>query len=231
MEATLDVWEIPPESAARVGHPAPFPVALPERLIHLHTYEGELVLDPFMGSGTTAVAAVRSGRHFVGYDTDPDYVQAALARLATETAEPQVDADTDEPIDGGWGTKELARRFIEDAGFTTVTDKAVVLPGVQPTFKAIAPDGATWWFEVVGGRTSNRPGLQRVELLWRAIAKGAIVHETMPQSRYVVLTTSLPSAAGGARALEAVSGPGKPVHAVIDLTEHPTGQNTNWLTA
>ena len=61
MEATVDVWEIPPESASRVGHPAPFPVALPERLIHMNTYEGELVLDPFMGSGTTAVAAVRTG--------------------------------------------------------------------------------------------------------------------------------------------------------------------------
>ena len=63
MESTVDVWEIPPESASRVGHPAPFPVALPERLIHMNTYEGEVVLDPFMGSGTTAVAAVRTGRH------------------------------------------------------------------------------------------------------------------------------------------------------------------------
>ena len=46
MEATVDVWEIPPESAARVGHPAPFPIALPERLLHMNTYAGELVLDP-----------------------------------------------------------------------------------------------------------------------------------------------------------------------------------------
>ncbi|MEL7210528.1 MAG: site-specific DNA-methyltransferase, partial [Actinomycetota bacterium] len=70
MEATLDVWELPAESATRVGHPAPFPVELPERLIELYTYEGDLVLDPFMGAGTTAVAAVRTGRHYVGYDTD-----------------------------------------------------------------------------------------------------------------------------------------------------------------
>jgi len=62
MEATVDVWEIPPERASRVGHPAPFPVALPERLIHMNTYVGDLVLDPFVGSGSTAVAAVRSGR-------------------------------------------------------------------------------------------------------------------------------------------------------------------------
>ncbi len=49
MEATTDIWEFPAESASRVGHPAPFPVALPERLIHLYTYRGDLVLDPFIG--------------------------------------------------------------------------------------------------------------------------------------------------------------------------------------
>src|SRR6185436_19828756 len=56
MESTTDVWEIPAERASRVGHPAPFPVELPERLIHQHTYLGDLVLDPFMGVGSTAVA-------------------------------------------------------------------------------------------------------------------------------------------------------------------------------
>src|SRR3546814_3061546 len=70
MDATLDVWELAPESATRVGHPAPFPVELPQRLIDLYTYRGDVVLDPFMGSGTTAVAAVRTGRHYLGYDTD-----------------------------------------------------------------------------------------------------------------------------------------------------------------
>jgi site-specific DNA-methyltransferase (adenine-specific) len=84
LEATIDIWEIPSESARKVGHPAPFPVALPRRLIELYTYEGDLVLDPFMGSGSTAVAAVRTGRHFVGIETEPEYVQAARDRLAGE---------------------------------------------------------------------------------------------------------------------------------------------------
>lgn len=84
MAATLDVWEIPSESATRVGHPAPFPVELPLRLIELYTYRGDLVLDPFMGSGTTAVAARRSGRQFVGFEIEPAYVEIAEARLATE---------------------------------------------------------------------------------------------------------------------------------------------------
>ncbi|MFH1531469.1 MAG: site-specific DNA-methyltransferase [Pseudomonadota bacterium] len=86
MEATLDVWRIRPESARRVGHPAPFPVALPERFIQLYTYRGDVVLDPFMGAGSTAVAASRNGRGYVGFDTDPDYVKLAQDRVATEGA-------------------------------------------------------------------------------------------------------------------------------------------------
>jgi len=86
MEATLDVWTMRPESARRVNHPAPFPVELPERFIQLYTYKGDVVLDPFMGSGTTAVAALRCGRRFVGYDTDPEYVDRALLRAKEERA-------------------------------------------------------------------------------------------------------------------------------------------------
>src|SRR5918992_4852632 len=81
MEATTDVWDIPPESATRVGHPAPFPVELPERLIELYTYRADVVLDPFLGSGSTAVAAARTGRHYLGFDTDPEYVRLAEARV------------------------------------------------------------------------------------------------------------------------------------------------------
>lgn len=82
---TLDVWEIRPEFAKRVGHPAPFPVELPRRLIELYTFRGDVVLDPFMGSGSTAVAAVQAGRRYVGYDTDAGYVELAEHR-ASEAA-------------------------------------------------------------------------------------------------------------------------------------------------
>ena len=83
MEATLDVWHIAPESARRVGHPAPFPVDLPARCIRLFTYVDDVVLDPFMGSGTTAVAAVRNDRRFLGFETDAAYVELAHQRIAT----------------------------------------------------------------------------------------------------------------------------------------------------
>lgn len=85
LEATLDVWDIPSERATRVGHPAPFPVALPRRLIELYTYEDDLVLDPFLGSGTTAVAAIETGRHYVGFDTEPEYITLAEERIAGTT--------------------------------------------------------------------------------------------------------------------------------------------------
>ena len=81
MDATLDVWEIRPASATHVGHPAPFPEELPARLIRLYTYEDDLVLDPFMGSGTTLVAAAEANRRGVGYDIDSAYVDLAKARL------------------------------------------------------------------------------------------------------------------------------------------------------
>ncbi len=79
---TLDVWSIPAESARRVGHPAPFPVELPEQLIRLYTFKDDLVLDPFMGSGSALVAAALLGRRYVGYDLDAHYVDIARRRVA-----------------------------------------------------------------------------------------------------------------------------------------------------
>lgn len=84
MQSTLDVWDIPAVSAKRVGHPAPFPVELPERLIHLFTWVDDLVLDPFMGAGSTLVAAQRTGRDYVGFDLDPEFVALSRARVEAE---------------------------------------------------------------------------------------------------------------------------------------------------
>lgn len=83
MQATLSVWEIPPERAKRVGHPAPFPVELASRVIKLYSYVGDVVLDPFCGSGTTCVAAKADGRRWVGYDIAGEYCDLTLSRLAS----------------------------------------------------------------------------------------------------------------------------------------------------
>ncbi len=84
LELTKSVWHFTTESASRVGHPAPFPLELPRRLIELYTFREEIVLDPFMGSGTTALAALACGRHYVGYEIDGDYIRIAQERLANQ---------------------------------------------------------------------------------------------------------------------------------------------------
>lgn len=81
LEFTKSVWEFSPQSAKQVGHPAPFPEELPRRAIQLYTFSHEVVLDPFMGTGSTALAAVKNDRHFVGYDISPEYVDLAKQRL------------------------------------------------------------------------------------------------------------------------------------------------------
>ncbi|HSB67528.1 MAG TPA: site-specific DNA-methyltransferase [Anaerolineales bacterium] len=81
LEYTKSVWTFPAEPATKVGHPAPFPIELPYRLIQLYSFKGEVVLDPFMGSGQTAIAALKADRHFVGYEINPGYVALAQARI------------------------------------------------------------------------------------------------------------------------------------------------------
>ncbi len=81
MEWTKSVWNMNPESAKKVGHPAPFPEELPYRLIQLYSFKDDIILDPFMGSGTTAVAAIKSERNYIGYDTNSEYIKTAEKRL------------------------------------------------------------------------------------------------------------------------------------------------------
>jgi site-specific DNA-methyltransferase (adenine-specific) len=205
MEATLDVWEIPAESATRVGHPAPFPVALVERCIHLLTYAGDVVLDPFMGSGTTAVAAVNTGRRFIGYDTDPRYVERARERVASMVPGASTERRT---------LKEMARALLDQAGCTDVEEAVRVAPGVTVSFRATGVDGVARWFELGGVHTPARPGLARIDAVWRTIAKAAVAHATAPDVEFVVLTSG--SVRGGP--LAAVVGPDRPIAAVVDLT-------------
>jgi site-specific DNA-methyltransferase (adenine-specific) len=81
LENSKSVWHFPTESARKVGHPAPFPVELPHRLIQMYTFAGDVVLDPFMGSGQTALAALKAGRHHVGYEIDPAFIDLYHERI------------------------------------------------------------------------------------------------------------------------------------------------------
>lgn len=192
MSLTLDLWSIPPESAHRVGHPAPFPVELPEQLIRLYTYEGDLVLDPFMGSGSTMVAASRLGRRYVGCDLDPAYVEIARARVASEGVPPT--DGTDEEL-MALTAPRLAERHLTRAGFTvTGRDHKVKGTGVTVDLTASDDGGGHWWFALAGTHTTARPGLQRSDALWKALGRAAALRSVRPQTPLVLLTTGLPRA-------------------------------------
>ena len=186
MESTLDVWQLPPESARRVNHPAPFPLALPERLINLYTYENDLVLDPFLGSGSTVVAASRTGRRYVGYDLDPAYVAIARERLDTEGGRNAPAAND------GASAAAIAKSRIVEAGFVNVADdRKVPGTGVTVAFTADDAAGRVWHFELAGTHTSARAGLTRADLVWKFLGRANVLRRRGVE-RLVLLTPELP---------------------------------------
>lgn len=193
VDATTDLWEIPPESATRAGHPAPFPVGSPRRLIQLYTYRDDLILDPFMGSGSTAIAAVQTDRHYIGFDTDPDYIARAEERIAeakarlTDAAEDRCGAGGHGPSHegGGRGTRRGRRRpegvpaaiggtgeegqgagvgALEWAGFHEIEEDVKLSDlGLEVNFVARDVNDDAWHFDVSGAFSSTRPGLKRTD--------------------------------------------------------------------
>jgi site-specific DNA-methyltransferase (adenine-specific) len=192
VDVTRDVWRIEAESATRVGHPAPFPVELPRRLIDLYTYEGDLVVDPFVGSGSTLVAAARTGRIGVGFDTEPAYVELADRRLAEElerraAADAADGCDRLDPedrqerfhvaaVDEARKLDDIAHRVLADAGFADVEAGPRPVAGVADlAFRVAAWGQRSWWVEAVGPFVANRPGLQRIDAAWRLLGRLHVV--------------------------------------------------------
>ncbi len=207
MAATLDVWDIPPESARRVSHPAPFPIELPARLIELYTYERDLVLDPFMGSGSALVAAARLNRRYVGYDLDPTYVDIARLRVRDEgTPESRPSHDLPAPditeldFEGsfqaratreGKAAQALAEQMLQEAEFTIVAKNSRVRgTGVTINFIATDADGLEWYFDVSGAFTSTRGGLLRTDTVWKALGRAQALARTWEGTHRVPHVTS-----------------------------------------
>ena len=84
MESTLSIWNISPARAKKIGHPAPFPVELVKKFINLYSFKNNLILDPFMGSGSTAIASRMLDRDYIGYEINPEYVKIANKRIKEE---------------------------------------------------------------------------------------------------------------------------------------------------
>jgi site-specific DNA-methyltransferase (adenine-specific) len=231
MEATLDVWRIDPESARRVGHPAPFPVELPRRLIDLYTFEGDVVLDPFLGSGSTVVAAERTARTGIGFDLDPTYVALARERVAAEQARRRhrpVESEGDEPLPllhvpenidervehfqaratkEGKKAQDLAKEVLLEAGFEIIAEKVKVKgTGLQLNFEIADQAGEyRYYVDMSGAFTSSRPGLMRTDTLWKMLGRANVLKTTHPDTRLLVLTSHLPRPSSeGDRAMRAV---------------------------
>ena len=222
LEATLDVWRFAPESAKRVSHPAPFPVELPERLIHLFTYEGDVVLDPFCGSGTTLVAAARTGRRGVGYDTDPAYVELSNARAASAEAAPTREDDPyRRALTAGASVSAIAERVLEDAGFS-IDGRGVRVKGAGISADLVARDvnGVPWYVEVVGGFTVTPNGLSRMDAVFRSLGRGALL-EAAGFGPRLLLTSHLPTPGTEADAAWRTAGP-KLFEAVLDVLADST---------
>ena len=182
MADTLDLWTLPTESARRVGHPAPFPVELPARLIELYTFANDLVLDPFMGSGSTLVAAAQLGRRAVGYDLDPAYIELARHRLATEGA------PIDLPWDGAAG-RDVVADVLSEAGFTVTGDVRIASTGLV-VHTATAADGSRFVVEQGGPFVRDRGGLIGGEAVWRLLGRAAVLRGV--GERVIALTSALP---------------------------------------
>ncbi|MGI8686623.1 MAG: DNA-methyltransferase [Acidimicrobiales bacterium] len=216
MAMTLDVWSIPPESARRVGHPAPFPVELPDKLIRLYTFENDLVLDPFMGSGSALVAAALLGRRYIGYDTDEAYARMAKRRvdealalqpepappLSWEAFDESALASPEEDFPSraareGKAAQKLAEEVLVDAGFT-IRERNQRIPGSGVTVNFVAQDagGTTWFFDVPGAFTSHRGGLLRTDTVWRSLGRANSLRGSIERRAEAVpvvfLTTHLP---------------------------------------
>ena len=220
MALTLDVWPIPAERAHRVGHPAPFPVELPAQLIRLYTFLDDLVLDPFMGSGSSLVAAAQLGRRYVGYDLDPAYVAIARRRVADEAElAPEGRSRDDRPA------ATLAEEALIEAGFTLSGRNVRVRgSGVTVSFSATDRGGGRWLFDVAGANTSLRGGMQRSEVALRALARAAAVRGRTPADvPLVLLTTAAPRRPGEADTMVRSAGAGV-VFDVVDTTS-PGGRS------
>jgi site-specific DNA-methyltransferase (adenine-specific) len=182
-------------------------VGLPLRLIDLYTCENDLVLDPFMGSGSTLVAAARSNRRYVGYDLDATYVDIARLRVRDEGGAPVVVSETEPVVDTdvedadsfqaratkeGKAAQALAEELLTKTGFDIKAKNSRLRgTGVTINFIATDRDDVTWYFDVSGAFTSTRGGLLRTDTVWKTLGRAHVLRGKL-NGPLVFLTSHLP---------------------------------------
>ena len=192
MDATTDVWQIDAESAKRVGHPAPFPVALPEKLINLFTYLDDVVLDPFCGAGSTLIAAARNGRVGVGFDIEPEYVRLANDRIAQELETEKQSSDSyRHGVNQAAKLSDIAEHHLTSLGYELdSSSKKTKVPGNRFDWLASRIGEPDRLVLVAGGFLISQPGITSTDEALKVTALAALAAHPEP---VLVVTAAMAS--------------------------------------
>ncbi len=173
LDWTNGLWSFNGESKNKIGHPAPFPVALPRRCIQLFSFKGDTVLDPFLGSGTTLIASYLYNRRGIGIDIDSRYCQIALKRLKKET---EIDSGNEkEPLQ--LSKKAAAKKYL-------ITQSDIVLQHFKdhPREPMTYQDVGEWIKQEIAKKSFK--DIKAYEKIMRTLAKKGEI-EKLSDGRFV----------------------------------------------
>jgi len=195
MDATTDVWQIDPVSAKSIGHPAPYPIELPLRIINLYTYENDLVLDPFCGSGSTLIASANSGRIGIGFDLDEKYAEMANVRLNQEAIQYSKKDRYSASTVAKKKVKDLAEAHLLSQGMSVSQSTKLTKSsnGVGYDFHITDPDGKQSWVEVAGSFAIGKSGKISSDEVLKILGRASLAKQSKNVLQIIVLVAEYPA--------------------------------------
>ena len=207
-----------------------------------------------MGSGTTAIAALETGRTFAGFDLFPEYIEMAKRRVSLTRVELEKGAI---PVPGmaipsrlsqkefsvtgdfqrmareqGVRAQQMAKDLLETCGFTIVeSPKRFSELGVEVNVLAESKDGRQYFFDISGAFSGDRPGLRRTDTLWKALGKACVLHVNGKTAEipYMLITTDKPiPGSSGDKALKAIQGDLGPICGVFEMWDEEVDCRILW---